>query len=126
MKFNIEDLTVYWPYDRVYPEQYHYMTRLKNTLDAKGNCLLEMPTGTGKTVSLLALITSYQLKWLKKVGKLIYCTRTVPEMTKAMIELKRVIQGRADQLAKDNDRRFGDALAKNVTAVCLSSRVLCL
>ena len=123
MKFEIEDLTVYWPYERVYPEQYHYMARLKNTLDAKGNCLLEMPTGTGKTVSLLALITSYQLKWPNKVGKLIYCTRTVPEMTKAMVELKRVIRGRAEQLEKDRDRRFGGALyAKNVTAVCLSSR----
>ena len=122
MKFNIEDLTVYWPYERVYPEQYHYMTRLKNTLDAKGNCLLEMPTGTGKTVSLLALITSYQLRWPKKVGKLIYCTRTVPEMTKAMVELKRVIQGRADQLARDKDHTYGDQRATNVTAVCLSSR----
>ena len=112
---------MYWPFDRVYPEQYQYMTRLKQTLDAKGNCLLEMPTGTGKTVSLLALITSYQLRWPKKVGKLIYCTRTVPEMTKAMIELKRVVRGRAEQLKRDEDKVYGDR-ATNVTAVCLSSR----
>jgi DNA excision repair protein ERCC-2 len=116
MKFLIENLVVYWPYDRVYPEQYQYMTKLKQTLDAKGNCLLEMPTGTGKTVSLLALITSYQLQWPKKVGKLIYCTRTVPEMTKAMVELKRVIRARNTEL------RAEQQAANNITAVCLSSR----
>lgn len=35
------------------------MTQLKRTLDATGHALLEMPTGTGKTISLLALLTSY-------------------------------------------------------------------
>src|SRR5687767_1739756 len=38
-----------------------------------------MPSGTGKTVSLLSLITSYQLAH-PDVGKLIYCSRTVPEI----------------------------------------------
>ena len=92
------------------------MTKLKQTLDAKGNCLLEMPTGTGKTVSLLSLITSYQLQWPTKVGKLIYCTRTVPEMTKAMIELKKVIRSRNEELRQDQQA------ANNITAICLSSR----
>jgi hypothetical protein len=41
-------LTVWFPYDYCYPEQYAYMCELKQTLDAKGHCLLEMPTGTGK------------------------------------------------------------------------------
>lgn len=53
----------------------------QKTLDAKGDCLLEMPTGTGKTVTLLSLITSYQ-RAHPEAGKLVYCTRTVPEMTK--------------------------------------------
>lgn len=35
------------------------MTLLKRTLDATGHALLEMPTGTGKTICLLALLTSY-------------------------------------------------------------------
>ena len=55
--------------------------RAQKALDAKGDCLLEMPTGTGKTVTLLSFITSYQLAH-PETGKLIYCTRTVPEMTK--------------------------------------------
>lgn len=48
MKFNLDGLTVYFPYDRIYLEQYEYMRALKQTLDAGGHCLLEMPTGTGK------------------------------------------------------------------------------
>lgn len=35
------------------------MTLLKRTLDSTGHALLEMPTGTGKTICLLALLTSY-------------------------------------------------------------------
>lgn len=73
----IGDLPVLFPYDRIYPyaslyrrapeswadvfrrEQYSYMSDLKETLDAGGHCVLEMPSGTGKTVSLLSLIVSY-------------------------------------------------------------------
>ena len=35
------------------------MEYMKKTLDSTGHALLEMPTGTGKTVCLLALLTSY-------------------------------------------------------------------
>lgn len=34
--------------------QLTYMTHLKHALEESGQCLLEMPTGTGKTVSLYA------------------------------------------------------------------------
>ncbi|XP_022727975.1 DNA repair helicase XPD isoform X2 [Durio zibethinus] len=88
MKFQIEDVTVYFPYDHIYPEQYSYMIELKRALDAKGHCLLEMPTGTGKTIALLSLITSYSLSKPQSPIKLIYCTRTVHEMEKTLAELK--------------------------------------
>ncbi|KAG8653860.1 general transcription and DNA repair factor IIH helicase subunit XPD isoform X2 [Manihot esculenta] len=88
MKFQIEDVTVYFPYDNIYPEQYSYMIELKRALDAKGHCLLEMPTGTGKTIALLSLITSYSLSKPQSQVKLIYCTRTVHEMEKTLAELK--------------------------------------
>ncbi|KAF3436310.1 hypothetical protein FNV43_RR23402 [Rhamnella rubrinervis] len=88
MKFQIEDVTVYFPYDHIYPEQYAYMLELKRALDAKGHCLLEMPTGTGKTIALLSLITSYTLSKPNNPLKLIYCTRTVHEMEKTLAELK--------------------------------------
>lgn len=88
MKFQIEDITVYFPYDHIYPEQHSYMVELKRALDAKGHCLLEMPTGTGKTIALLSLITSYALSKPSNPIKLIYCTRTVHEMEKTLAELK--------------------------------------
>ena len=93
MKIQMQDMIVYFPYDYVYPEQYDYMLSLKETLDGGGNghCLLEMPTGTGKTVSLLSLIVSYQIH-KPEIGKLIYCTRTVQEMDKVMEEIKRVFK----------------------------------
>lgn len=40
--------------------------------------------GTGKTVCLIALITSYQHAH-PETGKLVYCTRTVPEMVKVRL-----------------------------------------
>ena len=43
-----------------------------------------MPTGTGKTVSLLALILAYLSKYPDRVKKLVYCTRTVVEMEKTL------------------------------------------
>ena len=55
---------------------------------------LQMPTGTGKTITLLSLITSYQLAH-PEVGKLVYCTRTVPEMEKVLQELKELMDYRA-------------------------------
>ena len=45
------------------------------TLDAGGHSVLEMPSGTGKTVSLLSLIVAYQQHYPEH-RKLIYCSRT--------------------------------------------------
>jgi len=71
-----------------------------------------MPTGTGKTVCLISLITSYQLAH-PDVGKLIYCTRTVPEMVKCVEEVRKVIEYRVKCLGPEGGK---------VLAVCLSSR----
>lgn len=85
-RLSIDGLPVVFPYEYIYPEQYAYMLELKRTLDAKvpyfvmqlciylaccvmwfcvscvqGHCVLEMPSGTGKTASLLSLIISYLL-----------------------------------------------------------------
>jgi DNA excision repair protein ERCC-2 len=99
MIFDIDGLEVFFPYDRMYQEQYQYMRSLKQILDAGGHGLLEMPTGTGKTVCLLSLITSYQYAF-PKTGKLIYATRTVPEMNHVMQELLVVLTYRATALER--------------------------
>ncbi|KAF9005645.1 hypothetical protein BDQ17DRAFT_1353521 [Cyathus striatus] len=109
MKFFIDNLPIIFPYDRIYPEQYAYMCDLKRTLDATGHCVLEMPSGTGKTVSLLSLIVSYQQFHATK-RKLIYCSRTVPEIEKALTELKRLIAYRIScaetEEEKEKERNF--------------------
>lgn len=135
-------LRVFFPYKTIYKEQFEYMVELKvcahwlhvtaalptnasvygitrpqRALDAKCHSVLEMPTGTGKTVTLLSLITSYQLAH-PDTGKLIYCTRTVPEMTKCVDELKRVVQFRMEALVRSGSPPG----AGNILGVCLSSR----
>ena len=91
MKFNIDGLLVYMPYDFIYPEQYSYMHELKRGLDHKGHCVLEMPSGTGKTITLLSLIIAYMKRYPDQYNKLVYCSRTVPEIEKVMSEMKRLI-----------------------------------
>jgi hypothetical protein len=54
--------------------RYHLLMSTTGTLDAGGHCVLEMPSGTGKTISLLALIVSYQQHYPEH-RKLIYCSR---------------------------------------------------
>lgn len=90
---NIDGLSVAFPYDSVYPEQLRYMHNLKRTIDQKGQGLIEMPTGTGKTVAVFSLICAYQAAH-PEVGKLVFCTRTVPEMTKALRELRTIMEYR--------------------------------
>jgi DNA excision repair protein ERCC-2 len=130
MRFPVDGLDVFFPYDFVYREQYQYMVELKRALDAKGDALLEMPTGTGKTVSLLALILSYQTAHPER-SRLVYCTRTVPEMAKTVEEVKRVVAYRAEQLVREaggDDVACAEARVRSlgpksdILAVCLSSR----
>ncbi|KAJ1968172.1 TFIIH/NER complex ATP-dependent 5'-3' DNA helicase subunit [Dispira parvispora] len=119
MKFNIGDLPVIFPYDYIYPEQYAYMVDLKKSLDARGHCMLEMPSGTGKTISLLSLIIAYQQHYPEK-RKLIYCSRTVPEIDKALAELKRLMAFRA------KEGEGGEFLGLGLTSrrnLCLHPRV---
>lgn len=120
VQLNVDGLRVFFPFEKIYKEQYEYMCQLKQALDAPAHGVLEMPTGTGKTVTLLSLITSYQLAHPETTGKLIYCTRTVPEMTKCVEELKHVIKYRDGVLAAES-ASTGAPPAK-LLAVCLSAR----
>lgn len=125
MRINIDGLVIYFPYERIYPEQYEYMCELKRTIDAGGHAILEMPTGTGKTVTLLSFITSYHLK-RPEMAKLIYCTRTVGEMQKVLEELRVVIDHRDKCYAADQ-AHTGQQSAPNMLALGLTTRRnLCL
>ena len=58
------------------------MRYLKQTLDAPGHAILEMPTGTGKTVCLLSLLTAYLLNntTYKRVKHQLFSWSTAPEL----------------------------------------------
>ena len=105
---------------------------LLETLDAGGHCVLEMPSGTGKTVSLLSLIVAYQ-QYMPEKRKLIYCSRTpnVPnqaiylltqryqgtmsEIEKALVELKSLMKYRAEELGYEEEfRGLGLTSRKNL------------
>ena len=51
-----------------------------------------MPSGTGKTITLLSLIVAYMSEYPHNVTKLIYCSRTMPEIEKVIEELKKLIE----------------------------------
>ncbi len=74
-----------FPYPRIYPEQYDYMCDLKKTLDVGGHCVLEMPSGTGKTVSLLSLIVAYQQQ-MPEHRKLIYCSSRLIDVAMSSLQ----------------------------------------
>ncbi|ANZ76199.1 BA75_02347T0 [Komagataella pastoris] len=114
MKFLIDDLPVIFPYPKIYPEQYAYMCDIKRTLDIGGNCILEMPSGTGKTISLLSLTVSYQM-FYPEHRKIIYCSRTMSEIEKALIELTKLMDFRTKELGfKENFRGLGLTSRKNL------------
>ncbi|CAG0898524.1 unnamed protein product [Cyprideis torosa] len=88
------------------------MAELKRSIDAKGHCLLEMPSGTGKTISLLSLIVAYIKAKPHHVSKLIYCSRTVPEIEKVLEELRKLEEYYSKEAGEQS----------NMIALALSSR----
>jgi DNA excision repair protein ERCC-2 len=83
-------------------------------IDQGGHCVLEMPSGTGKTISLLSLIVAYQQHYPEK-RKLIYCSRTMSEIEKALAELKNLMKYRTKELGYEEDfRGLGLTSRKNL------------
>ncbi|AAZ13362.1 TFIIH basal transcription factor complex helicase subunit, putative [Trypanosoma brucei brucei TREU927] len=91
MKLFIEDVPVLFPYEYIYPEQLEYMTELKKGLDQGGHMVLEMPSGTGKTTTLLSLLIAYLHHHADEKRKVVYCTRTVGEVDKTASELRKIL-----------------------------------
>ena len=75
----IHGFDVDFPYDQPYANQLALMSGVLHALEEQKNALLESPTGTGKTLSLLCASLEWQ-KRQKAAGetppKIIYCSRT--------------------------------------------------
>lgn len=123
MKLNVSGLLVLFPYDYIYPEQFSYMLELKRSLDAEGHCLLEMPSGTGKTISLLALIVAYMKEYPAKVTKLVYCSRTIPEIEKCLEELKRLLLFYKTETGEELQNFAGISLSSRKN-LCMNAEVM--
>lgn len=120
---DIDGLKVIFPFPNPYPEQIEYMTQLKLSLDAMGPSVLEMPSGTGKTVCILSLIIAY-MEQNDEVGPLIYCTRTIPELDQGIAELRNVLNTRLSVSKSDFDQKFlGIALSARAN-LCILPEVL--
>lgn len=63
MRFLLEGLPVYFPYEYIYPEQYKYMLELKHALDAKGHCLLEVRAGGQRSRAMRSRGGGVALRW---------------------------------------------------------------
>ncbi|KRX94010.1 TFIIH basal transcription factor complex helicase XPD subunit, partial [Trichinella pseudospiralis] len=111
-RIDVDGLSVIFPYEFIYPEQFYYMLQLKRTLDARGHCLLEMPSGTGKTASLLSLVIAYVKAYPSQLEKLIYCSRTIPEISKVVEELR--------HLCDIYEKETGESL--NIVGLAMSAR----
>jgi len=116
MKFLLDDVMVYFPFKLLYNEQKEYMAGLKKILDQGGKGIIEMPTGTGKTASLLSFILSYQLAHPTRYRKLIYCTRTFNELEKTLKELQLVVE----YIKNEFDHAENQKIVKEVEAAELA------
>jgi DNA excision repair protein ERCC-2 len=80
-----------------------YMKALKQALDAEGHCILEMPTGTGKTITLLSLIVAYISRRADaSQRKLVFATRTIEEMGGVLNEVKALTAARERETGAKN------------------------
>lgn len=95
MIIDVEGVPVYFPYDTIYAEQEEYIRTVLRTLTGGGHALIEMPSGTGKTIALLAAAVAYQQRCRAegRSFRIVYAARTVPEVEKTLNELQGLVAG---------------------------------
>ena len=87
MKINISDISVDFPY-QAYPLQIDYMKCVIESCNTGKYALLESPTGTGKTLSLLCSVLSWK-NCKSKSTQIIYSSRTHSQLSNVIQELKK-------------------------------------
>lgn len=135
MRFLIDDIPIYFPYPTIYPEQLKYIKEIIESIQSQGNICIQMPSGAGKTISLLSATISYhfylkrQMKsnssFLFEPLKIIYCSRTVPEIDKTLKELENLYKYIKENFYEEN--KDVDFLGLGLTSkkhLCVNDEVL--
>lgn len=112
-EITIGEEKIYFPY-APYKQQEEFIRTMYSALENKENCLLESPTGTGKTLSILTaalgwLFNQHQKKWNGDC-KILYASRTHSQIKQLVKELKATsynpiisLLGSRDQLCVNSD-----------------------
>ena len=91
MIFNIDNIPIYFPFETIYPEQYKYIKSVIESLHTRNSLIIQMPCGSGKTISLLSACVSYNIYLRVRYGKrlkTVFVARTVVEVGKSLKELE--------------------------------------
>lgn len=91
MMFKIDSIPIYFPYSTISPEQLSYIKETIASFTTTSNLFIEMPAGSGKTICILSAAVSYQLYHMQDDIRFVYCTRTVQESEKTLVELQMLI-----------------------------------
>jgi regulator of telomere elongation helicase 1 len=94
---SIDGKSFYFPYKKLNEPQKNYIKAMFDCLDNKQNLLIESPTGTGKTLSLLVgalswaerhYMNSLGGKWENRI-KIIYTSRAHSQLSQISKELEK-------------------------------------
>lgn len=85
----IHDVPISFPF-KPYPLQEAYMSKVIQACDTGNYAILESPTGTGKTLSLLCSVLSWR-KHRNTTNKIVYSSRTHSQLSNVIKELKRTV-----------------------------------
>ena len=131
MLLTIRGVQVLFPYDYVYPEQYAYMTKLitsfqqaQETTDSNTQVMLEMPTGTGKTVCLLAATLAWLSHRQDSHEKIIFCSRTISELEKVCTEVKNIFDAYKKSFEQSAVHKFLAVILTSRKNLCVNDSVL--
>ncbi len=102
---DIEGIPVLFPF-KPYPSQIKYMKCVVRALNGGKNALLESPTGTGKTLSLLCSALAWQKKQTGEFSNngsnhavIVYASRTHSQLSQVLRELHRTAYGKDTRVA---------------------------
>lgn len=109
---NINGFEVKFPF-APYDVQITYMEHVLNALESGGTALLESPTGTGKTISLLCASLAWLLARRSNNGvngmlcpQIVYCSRTHSQITQVIQELRSSPYGHVSSVVLGSREHF--------------------